>query len=104
MKPRSIHGASAFELNLINCSALCTAERIPGGYVVKVSDRPVARLCVCAETKADVDTAKVLTMDEGQRVGKAILPNYRAVLSIVSRLCRKAADDPRIAWISTYTE
>jgi hypothetical protein len=40
-----------------------TAERIPGGYVVKDATGQSLAYVYARETKAQADTAKVLTMD-----------------------------------------
>jgi hypothetical protein len=45
-----------------------TAEQIPGGYVVKDATGQALAYCYAQETKAQADTAKVLTMDEARRV------------------------------------
>jgi hypothetical protein len=45
-----------------------TAERISGGYVVKDATGPSLAYVYGSETKADADTAKVLTMGEARRV------------------------------------
>ena len=45
-----------------------TAKRIPGGYVVKDATNQALAYVYARETKADADTAKVLTMDEAHRV------------------------------------
>jgi hypothetical protein len=50
-----------------------TAERIPGGYVVKDATTSQALAYVYArDTRADADIAKVLTMDEARRVASNI--------------------------------
>ena len=49
-----------------------TAERIPGGYVVKDATGQSLAYVYARETKADADTAKVLTMDEARRVASNI--------------------------------
>ena len=43
-----------------------TAERIPGGYVVKDATGQSLAYVYARETKAEADTAKVLTMDEAR--------------------------------------
>jgi hypothetical protein len=49
-----------------------TVEQIPGGYVVKdASGQSLAYVCA-RETKAQADTAKVLTMDEARRIAANI--------------------------------
>jgi hypothetical protein len=45
-----------------------TIERIPGGYVVKDATGQAVAYIYARETRADADTAKVLTMDEARRV------------------------------------
>jgi hypothetical protein len=45
-----------------------TIERIPGGYVVKDATDQALAYIYARETRADADTAKVLTMDEARRV------------------------------------
>ena len=45
-----------------------TAERIPGGYVVKDATGQALAYVYARENRADADTAKVLTMDEARRV------------------------------------
>jgi hypothetical protein len=49
-----------------------TAERIPGGYVVRDATGQALAYVYARETKADADTAKVLTMDEARRVASNI--------------------------------
>ena len=49
-----------------------TAERIPGGYVVKDATGQALAYVYARETKADADTAKVLTIDEARRVASNI--------------------------------
>ena len=49
-----------------------TAERIPGGYVVKDASGQSLAYVYAGETKAQADTAKVLTMDEARRVASNI--------------------------------
>ena len=49
-----------------------TAERIPGGYVVKDANGQALAYVYARETKADADTAKVLTMDEARRIASNI--------------------------------
>ena len=51
-----------------------TAERIPGGYVVKDATGQALAYIYARDTKADADTAKVLSMDEARR-GRAISPS-----------------------------
>ena len=45
-----------------------TAERIPGGFVVKDATGQALAYIYGREKKADAETAKVLTMDEARRV------------------------------------
>jgi hypothetical protein len=47
-----------------------TAERIPGGYVVKDATGQSLAYVYGREKKADAETAKVLTMDEMLLGGK----------------------------------
>ena len=56
-----------------------TAERIPSGYVVKDATGQALAYVYARETKADADTAKVLTMDEARRIASntAKLPTLR---------------------------
>lgn len=63
-----------------------TAERIPGGYVVKDAAGQALAYVYGREKRADADTAKVLTMDEARRVASNIakLPT-----------CLPRRDDPR---------
>ena len=49
-----------------------TAERIPGGYVVKDANGQALAYVYARESKADADIAKVLTMDEARRVASNI--------------------------------
>jgi K+/H+ antiporter YhaU regulatory subunit KhtT len=49
-----------------------TAERIPGGYVVKDADGNALAYVYGRETKEQADTAKVLTMDEARRIANNI--------------------------------
>jgi hypothetical protein len=49
-----------------------TAERIPGGFVVKDATGQSLAYVYARETKAEADTAKVLTMDEARRVASNI--------------------------------
>jgi len=48
-----------------------TSERIPGGYVVKDATGQSLAYVYARETKAEADTAKVLTMDEAAVVAEA---------------------------------
>ena len=49
-----------------------TAERIPGGYVVKDATGQALAYVYARETKAQADAAKVLTMDEARRIAANI--------------------------------
>ena len=49
-----------------------TAERIPGGYVVKDATGQALAYVYARETKGEADTAKVLTMDEARRIAANI--------------------------------
>jgi hypothetical protein len=49
-----------------------TAERIPGGYVVKDAAGQALAYVYARDTKAQADTAKVLTMDEARRIASNI--------------------------------
>lgn len=49
-----------------------SAERIPGGYVVKDANGQALAYVYAREKKADADTAKVLTMDEARRIASNI--------------------------------
>jgi len=57
-----------------------TPERIPGGYVVKDATGQALAYVYARETRAEADTAKVLTMDEARRVAANIakLPDCSA--------------------------
>jgi hypothetical protein len=48
-----------------------TAERIPGGYVVKDAMGQSLAYVYARETKAQADTAKVLAMDFANRMASA---------------------------------
>ena len=48
------------------------AERIAGGYVVKDATGQSLAYVYARETRADADTAKVLTMDEARRIASTI--------------------------------
>ena len=54
-----------------------TAEQIPGGFKVVDSTGQALAYVYARETKAQADTAKVLTMDEARRIASNIakLPN-----------------------------
>ena len=49
-----------------------TAECIPGGYVVKDATGQSLAYVSARETRADADTAHVLTMDEARRIASNI--------------------------------
>ena len=49
-----------------------TAERIPGGFVVKDATGQVLAYVYAREMKAQADSAKVLTMDEARRIAANI--------------------------------
>ena len=49
-----------------------SAERIPGGYKVKDANGQALAYVYARETRADADTAKVLTMDEARRIASNI--------------------------------
>jgi hypothetical protein len=55
-------------------------ERIDGGYVVKDATGQSLAYVYGRESRADSDTAKVLTMDEAQRIASNIakLPTFLA--------------------------
>ena len=57
-----------------------TMEEIPGGYKVKDANGQSLAYVYGRETRADADTANVLTMDEARRIARNIakLPNYLA--------------------------
>ena len=57
-----------------------SAEPIPGGYVVKDTTGQALAYVYARETKAEADTAKVLTMDEARRIASNIakLPSLLA--------------------------
>ena len=57
-----------------------TDEEIPGGYRVKDANGQSLAYVYGRETRADADTANVLTMDEARRIARNIakLPNYLA--------------------------
>ena len=54
-----------------------TVERIPGGYVVKDATGQSLAYVYARETRADADTAKVLTMDEARAGSRATSPSCR---------------------------
>jgi hypothetical protein len=49
-----------------------TVEQIPGGYKVLDATGQALAYCYGRETKADADTAHVLTMDEASRIAANI--------------------------------
>jgi hypothetical protein len=55
-----------------------TVEQIPGGYKVKDANGQSLAYVYGRETRADADTAHVLTLDEARRIASNIakLPNY----------------------------
>ena len=57
-----------------------TVEQIAGGYKVKDANGQSLAYVYGRETRADADTANVLTMDEARRIARNIakLPNYLA--------------------------
>jgi hypothetical protein len=57
-----------------------SVEQIPGAYKVKDAAGQSLAYVYGRESRADADTAKVLTMDEARRVASNIakLPNYLA--------------------------
>jgi hypothetical protein len=57
-----------------------SVEQIPGGYKVRDATGQSLAYVYGRETRADADTAKVLTMDEARRIAVNIakLPNYLA--------------------------
>jgi hypothetical protein len=57
-----------------------TVEQIPGGYKVKDANGQSLAYVYGRETRADADTAGVLTMDEARRIASNIakLPNFLA--------------------------
>jgi hypothetical protein len=57
-----------------------TVEQIPGGYKVKDATGRSLAYIYGRETRANADTANVLTMDEARRITSNIakLPNYLA--------------------------
>jgi hypothetical protein len=57
-----------------------TVEQIPGGYKVKDASGQSLAYVYGRESRADADTAHVLTMDEARRIATNIakLPNYLA--------------------------
>ena len=65
-----------------------TAEQIPGGYVVKDATGQSLAYVYARETKAQADTAKVLTMDEARRIARnvATLPELLGATAKLARL------------------
>ena len=61
-----------------------TVEQIAGGYKVKDANGQSLAYVYGRETRADADTANVLTMDEARRIARNIakLPNYLAAEGI----------------------
>ena len=57
-----------------------SVEQIPGGYKVLDANGQALAYVYGRETRADADTANVLTMDEARRMASNIvkLPNYLA--------------------------
>jgi hypothetical protein len=55
-------------------------EQIPGGYKILDANRQSLAYVYGRESRADADTAHVLTMDEARRIASNIakLPNYLA--------------------------
>jgi hypothetical protein len=49
-----------------------SVERIPGGYIVKDATGHSLAYIYGRETRAEADTAKVLTMDEARRIAANI--------------------------------
>ena len=49
-----------------------TVEKIPGGFKVVDADGQSLAYVYARETRADADTAKVLTMDEARRIASNI--------------------------------
>ena len=49
-----------------------TAEQIPGGFKVVDATGRRSLICYARETKAQADTAKVLTLDEARRIATNI--------------------------------
>jgi hypothetical protein len=49
-----------------------STEQIPGGYVVKDATGQSIAYVYARDTKADADTAKVLTFDEARRIAANI--------------------------------
>jgi hypothetical protein len=49
-----------------------TVEQMPGGYKVIDANGQALAYCYARETKAEADTAKVLTLDEARRIAANI--------------------------------
>lgn len=49
------------------------AQQIPGGYIVKDATGQSLAYVYARDTKAQADTAKVLTMDEARRIASNIV-------------------------------
>ncbi len=49
-----------------------SVEQIPGGFVVKDASGQALAYVYARETRAEADTAKVLTMDEARRIARNI--------------------------------
>ena len=49
-----------------------TVEKIPGGFKVVDANQQSLAYVYARETRADADTAKVLTMDEARRIASNI--------------------------------
>ena len=50
-----------------------TDQQIPGGYIVKDATGQSLAYVYARDTKAQADTAKVLTMDEARRIASNIV-------------------------------
>ena len=57
-----------------------TVEQIPGGYKVLDANGQSLAYVYGRETKADADTAKVLTMDEARRIASNIRRGVSGVI------------------------
>jgi hypothetical protein len=75
-------------------------EQIPGGYKVLDTNGQSLAYVYGRETRADADTAGVLTMDEARRVAANIakLPNYLAALTTRSPLAVRYCRLERRPW------
>ena len=71
-----------------------SAELIPGGFVVKDATGQSLAYVYARESKAQADTAKVLTMDEARRVGCRTLET-RKLWPNSPWLAREAGKGPR---------